>query len=68
MIAFTIIAVTGGAVGALLATIIVGGMSLGKAKEQALRDREADGLGRQVHGVAVHTPTNHGQEASVCVE
>jgi hypothetical protein len=49
---------------ALLALLaLLGGMSLGKAKQKLLRDREAGRLGRQVKGVGVHTPPNTVSEA-----
>lgn len=43
-------------------------MVTGDLVDQRASNGDAGGLRGKVHGVAVHSPINHGQEAFVCVE
>ncbi|RYD22757.1 MAG: hypothetical protein EOP89_12505 [Lysobacteraceae bacterium] len=54
----TFLGVVAAAITAMAMLALLGGMSLGKAKQKLLRDREAGRLGRQVQGVGVHTQPN----------
>jgi hypothetical protein len=59
----TFLAVVAAAVVFMALLALLGGMSLGKAKQKLLRDREAGRFGRQVQGVGVHTQPTTVSEA-----